>query len=49
MTKGETKLVEDAIQKYGDEFWENNPWILDELVSIINEADIDFKVIRKAK
>ena len=59
MTTADRKLIDKAIKKYGDDFWNdpnnnddepNNPnrgWIIVELLSILAKDNLDLKVVRK--
>ena len=58
MTVADRKLVDEAIQKYGDDFWNdpntddegpnpNRGWIILELLNILGKDDLDLKVVRK--
>ena len=46
MTTADRKLIDEAIQKYGDDFW-NKEWIILELLEILAKDDLDLKVVRK--
>ncbi len=58
MTTEDLKLIDEAIVKHGDDFWndpcddgeQNNPnrgWIIVELLSILAQDNLDLKIIPK--
>ncbi len=57
MSPSGLKLVDEAIQKHGDDFWNdpndgdgpNRGWIIEELLEILEKDNLDLEVERKNK
>jgi len=59
MTTADHKLIDESIERHGDDFWNdpndddeegpnpNRDWIVLELLRILEKDDLDLKVIRK--
>ena len=51
MEDEEIKLVHRIIRKYGDSFWqeENNEYLFDDILSMLQQAGYDLKLVRIKK